>query len=374
MEPACTASFFNSPSSICPSTNDEEHLLTATISADLAALEKLKAAQQRVRDQIRTVVVGQDDVVEQLLVSIFAGGHCILEGVPGLAKTLLVQTLSRSLSLDFGRIQFTPDLMPADITGTEVIFEDRESGKREFKFVQGPIFTNILLADEINRTPPKTQSALLQGMQERHISAGGHQYDLPRPFFVLATQNPIEQEGTYPLPEAQLDRFLMKVIVNYPTRDEEREIYRTTTGIEHGEPERVLSGEEVLELQDLVRKVPISDMLIDYTMSLVRATRRDDPEAADFVKQWVLWGVGPRGGQSLILAAKARAALYGRSEVTAEDLQEMAPSVLRHRIVLSYNAEADGQTPDSVIAKLIDTTPLDNSTSAGDGRVQRVLK
>ncbi|MEZ6145620.1 MAG: AAA family ATPase [Planctomycetaceae bacterium] len=203
-----------------------------------------------------------------------------------------MQTLSRSLSLDFGRIQFTPDLMPADITGTEVIFEDRETGKREFKFVQGPIFTNILLADEINRTPPKTQSALLQGMQERHISAGGHQYDLPRPFFVLATQNPIEQEGTYPLPEAQLDRFLMKVIVNYPTRDEEREIYPPTTGIEHGEPERVLSGEEVLELQDLVRKVPISDMLIDYTMSLVRATRRDDPEAADFVKQWVLWGVG----------------------------------------------------------------------------------
>jgi MoxR-like ATPase len=348
--------------------------LTNNRPPDLAALEKLNAAQQRVREQIRTVVVGQDAVVEQLLVSIFAGGHCILEGVPGLAKTLLVQTLSRSLSLDFGRIQFTPDLMPADITGTEVIFEDRESGSRQFKFIKGPIFTNILLADEINRTPPKTQAALLQGMQEKNISAGGHHHELPRPFFVLATQNPIEQEGTYPLPEAQLDRFLMKVIVNYPSRDEEREIYRSTTGIQHGEPERVLSGEEVLELQSLVRKVPISDMLIDYAMNLVRATRRDDPDAADFVQQWVLWGVGPRGGQSLIMAAKARAALYGRPEVTAEDIQQMAPSVLRHRIVLSYNAEADGQTPDTVIHKLLAAVPVDGSLTAGDERVQRVLK
>ncbi|MEQ9071028.1 MAG: AAA family ATPase, partial [Gimesia chilikensis] len=214
-------------------------------------------------------------VVEQLLVSILAGGHCILEGVPGLAKTLLVSTLAKSLSLDFGRIQFTPDLMPADITGTDVIYEDRQTGTREFRFIEGPIFTNLLLADEINRTPPKTQAALLQGMQEKNISAGTKHYQLPRPFFVLATQNPIEQEGTYPLPEAQLDRFLMKIIVQYPTRDEERQIYKTVTGEEQSEPAATLTGEEVLELQHLVRRVPISDLLVDYTMDLIRATRRD---------------------------------------------------------------------------------------------------
>jgi MoxR-like ATPase len=341
---------------------------------DVAALEKLAAAQKRIREQIATVVVGQDVVVEQLMVSILAGGHCILEGVPGLAKTLLVQTLSRSLSLDFGRIQFTPDLMPADITGTDVIFEDRQSGHREFKFVKGPIFTNILLADEINRTPPKTQAALLQGMQEKVVSTGGQHHALPRPFFVLATQNPIEQEGTYPLPEAQLDRFLMKVIVRYPSRDEERQILKTTTGTVPGDPQQVLSGEEVLELQALVRRVPISDTLIDYVMSLVRATRKDEGEAPDFVKKWVLWGVGPRGGQSLILAAKARAALYGRPEVSAEDIQAMATAVLRHRVVLSYNAEADGQSPDSLIRRLVETTPVYDSKAASDGRVQRVLQ
>jgi MoxR-like ATPase len=341
---------------------------------DVAALEKLNAAQERIRQQIRSVVVGQDAVVEQLLVSIFAGGHCILEGVPGLAKTLLVQTLAKSLSLEFGRIQFTPDLMPADITGTDVIYDDRQTGQREFKFVQGPIFTNILLADEINRTPPKTQAALLQGMQERQVSAGNHHYSLPHPFFVLATQNPIEQEGTYPLPEAQLDRFLMKVIVDYPTRDEERQIYRSKTGVEHGEPQRVLGGDEVIELQGLIRRIPINDLLIDYTMALVRATRKNDPDAPDFVKRWVLWGVGPRGGQSLILAAKARAALYGRPEVSVDDLRAMAAAVLRHRIVLSYNAEAEGETPDSLIARLVKSVPLHDGKGAGDGQVQRVLK
>ncbi|QDT56873.1 ATPase family associated with various cellular activities (AAA) [Caulifigura coniformis] len=341
---------------------------------DVAALETLAVAQKRIREQIATVVVGQDVVVEQLMVSILAGGHCILEGVPGLAKTLLVQTLSRSLSLDFGRIQFTPDLMPADITGTDVIFEDRQSGHREFKFVKGPIFTNILLADEINRTPPKTQAALLQGMQERVVSTGGHHHALPRPFFVLATQNPIEQEGTYPLPEAQLDRFLMKIIVRYPSRDEERQILKTTTGAVPRDPQQVLSAEEVLELQALVRRVPISDTLIDYVMSLVRATRKDEGEAPDFVKKWVLWGVGPRGGQSLILAAKARAALYGRPEVSADDIQAMATAVLRHRVVLSYNAEADGQSPDSLIRRLVETTPVYDSKAVSDGRVQRVLQ
>ncbi|MBX3442207.1 MAG: MoxR family ATPase [Planctomyces sp.] len=340
----------------------------------MAALEKLAAAQKKLREQVSRVVVGQDEVVEQLLVSILAGGHCILEGVPGLAKTLLVQTLARSLTLDFGRIQFTPDLMPADITGTDVIFEDRQSGHREFKFVKGPIFTNILLADEINRTPPKTQAALLQGMQERNISTGGRHYPLPKPFFVLATQNPIEQEGTYPLPEAQLDRFLMKILVSYPTREEERLIYKMTTGAAPDEPEQVLSGDEVLELQSLVRRVPISDTLVDYTMSLVRATRKEDVEAPDFVRKWALWGVGPRGGQSLILAAKARAALHGRPEVSAEDLQAMAPAVLRHRVVLSYNAEADGQTPDTLIGRLVESVPVYGGAAAADGRVQRALK
>ncbi len=341
---------------------------------DMAALEKLKAAQERIREQIRTVVVGQDDVVEQLLVSILAGGHCILEGVPGLAKTLLVSTLAKSLSLDFGRIQFTPDLMPADITGTDVIYEDRQTGTREFRFIEGPIFTNLLLADEINRTPPKTQAALLQGMQEKNISAGTKHYQLPRPFFVLATQNPIEQEGTYPLPEAQLDRFLMKIIVGYPTRDEERQIYKTVTGEEQSEPAATLTGEEVLELQHLVRRVPISDFLVDYTMDLIRATRRDSEDAPEFINRWVLWGAGPRGGQSLILAAKARAALYGRPEVSVEDLQAVAKAVLRHRIVLSYNAESEGQTPDTVIEKLIAETPLHQSTAGKDGQFEHILK
>jgi MoxR-like ATPase len=341
---------------------------------DLAGLERLKAAHTRVKEQIHQVVVGQDAVIEQLLVGLFCGGHCILEGVPGLAKTLLVQTLSRSLSLQFGRIQFTPDLMPADITGTEVIYEDKQTGHREFKFVQGPIFTNLLLADEINRTPPKTQAALLEAMQERQVSSGTKRYPLPRPFFVLATQNPIEQEGTYPLPEAQLDRFLMKILVEYPTPEEERQIYRVMTGADMKEPSPVLSGEEVIELQRLIRRVPISDLLIDYTMHLMRATRRNSDDALDFVKRWVLWGVGPRGGQSLILAAKARAALAGRPEVEAEDLQALAPAVLRHRIVLNYNAEAEGQTADTVVARLLDAVPIHDSRKAAHGPLERVLK
>lgn len=343
-------------------------------SPDLGALDQLKNARDQVREQIHKVVVGQDSVIEQLLVSIFSGGHCILEGVPGLAKTLLVQTLAKSLSLDFGRIQFTPDLMPADITGTEIIFEDKQTGQREFKFVHGPLFTNLLLADEINRTPPKTQAALLEAMQERQVSSGTKRHPLPEPFFVLATQNPIEQEGTYPLPEAQLDRFMMKVLVEYPEPDEERQIYRVMTGTEQGEPSPVLGGEEVIELQKLVRRVPINDLLIDYTMNLLRATRRNCEDALDFVKRWVLWGVGPRGGQSLILAAKARAALDGRPEVSAEDIQAMAPAVLRHRIVLNYNAEAEGQDADSVITKLIQTVPLYGSKETDDGQLERVLK
>ncbi|MFT5523080.1 MAG: MoxR-like ATPase [Pirellulaceae bacterium] len=337
-------------------------------------LSKLRSAHKRVVEQIHKIVIGQDQVIEELLISVLAGGHCILEGVPGLAKTLLVQTIAQSLSLDFGRIQFTPDLMPADITGTDVIYEDRETNAREFKFVAGPIFTNLLLADEINRTPPKTQSALLQGMQERQVSVGGKHYDLPKPFFVLATQNPIEQEGTYPLPEAQLDRFLMKVIVRYPTPDEERQIYRQTTDETSNTVTAVLTGEEVSELQKLVRRIPISDLLIDYTMNLIRATRCKEVEAPQMVKDWVLWGVGPRGGQSLILAAKARAALYGRPQVVVEDIQTLAPAVLRHRIVLNYTAEAAGESPDSVIKRLIDSIPVSTSAKASDERVQRVLQ
>jgi MoxR-like ATPase len=341
---------------------------------DLEALEKLRDAHARVREQIHAVVVGQDAVIDELMSGIFAGGHCILEGVPGLAKTLLVQTLAKSLSLEFGRIQFTPDLMPADITGTEVIYDDRQSGHREFRFVHGPIFTNLLLADEINRTPPKTQAALLEAMQERHVSSGTKRYALPEPFFVLATQNPIEQEGTYPLPEAQLDRFVMKIVVDYPTPEEERRIYRVTTGADQSEPTRVLDGREVLELQHLVRRIPISDLLIDYTMGLVRATRPKGDKAADFVKRWVLWGVGPRGGQWLILAAKARAALDGRPEVGVQDIQAMAPSVLRHRIVLNYSAEAEGQSPDTLIRRLLEATPLQGTSNRVDGQLERVLK
>jgi len=347
---------------------------TTESHTDLADLESLKEAHERILDQIHRVVVGQDETIELLLISIFARGHCILEGVPGLAKTLLVQTLSECLTLEFRRIQFTPDLMPADITGTEIIYEDKETQHREFKFVRGPIFTNLLLADEINRTPPKTQSALLEGMQERQVSTGGQRYPLPDPFFVLATQNPIEQEGTYPLPEAQLDRFLMKVLVRYPTPDEERVIYRMNTGKTVTPPRHVLNGSQILELQELVRRVPISDFLIDYTMRLVHASRKENPSAPDFVKRFVMWGIGPRGGQSLILAAKARAALAGKPEVSLEDLQHVAPPVLRHRLVLNYTAEAEGQTTDSVIARLLETVAMHESGSIEDEKIERVLK
>jgi len=342
--------------------------------SDLEALKHLQTAHAQIREQIHRVVVGQDEIIDQLLIGIFAGGHCILEGVPGLAKTLLVQTLSECLSLSFHRIQFTPDLMPADITGTEIIYEDKESGKREFRFVEGPVFTNLLLADEINRTPPKTQSALLEGMQEKQVSSGGNSHALPRPFFVLATQNPIEQEGTYPLPEAQLDRFLMKLMVCYPTLEEERAIYRATTGELAQKPQKVLTGSQVTTLQTLVRRVPISDFLIDYTSRLVHASRKESPTAPESVKRMVLWGVGPRGGQSLIHAAKARAALNGRPEVALEDIQVLSLPVLRHRLVLNYTAEAEGEDADSVIARLLKEIPPHQSDGAGNSDVERILK
>jgi MoxR-like ATPase len=345
-----------------------------THEADLAGLSKLKEAHQNLREQIAHVVVGQDEVIEQLMISIFARGHCILEGVPGLAKTLMVSTLAQCLELEFTRIQFTPDLMPSDITGTEVLQEDRSTGTRQLRYVRGPVFTNVLLADEINRTPPKTQAALLEAMQERQVSAGGHRHALPEPFFVLATQNPIEQEGTYPLPEAQLDRFLFKVFVGYPSPEEERRIYRVTTGVEHKDLSKVLSGDEIPELQALVRRVPISDHCLDYAMALVRATRTGEPQRPSYIDKWIAWGAGPRAGQALVLAAKARTALEGRTCVTIEDIRAVAPPVLRHRLVTTYAAQAEGQTPDSVITALLRDIPVRPGVDQVDGHVAQVFR
>jgi MoxR-like ATPase len=281
-----------------------------------------------------------------------------LEGVPGLAKTLMVQSLAQSLALEFNRIQFTPDLMPSDITGTEVLYEDRASGARELRFVTGPIFANLILADEINRTPPKTQAALLEAMQERQVTAGGHRHVLPDPFFVLATQNPIEQEGTYPLPEAQLDRFLFKIFITYPKPEEERRIYRLTTGAEEHKITPTLSGARIAALQHLVRRVPVSDHCIDYAMDLVRATRGPDHGGPKYIGEWVAWGAGPRAGQALILASKAKAALMGRPSVSVEDIQSVAAPVLRHRIVINYNAQAAGESSDSIVKKLLADVPI----------------
>ncbi len=341
---------------------------------DLQALDKLRRGRDRIVEQLRCAIVGQDAVIEQLLVAVFCRGHVILEGVPGLAKTLLVRTLAASLSLQFNRVQFTPDLMPSDITGTEVMQEDRATGSRAFQFVPGPLFANLLLADEINRTPPKTQAALLEGMQELQVSAGGKRYPLPEPFFVLATQNPIEQEGTYPLPEAQLDRFLFKVFVRYPSAQEERRIYRLMTSDGAPSPQPVLSGAEILELQHLVRRMPVSDLCLDYAMALVRATRPQEHESPQFIKDWLLWGVGPRGGQALVLAAKARAALDGRPAVELSDLRALAHAALRHRVVLNYNAQAAGQTPDTVIDRLLQSVPVHPTAEAAHARIAPLLK
>lgn len=344
--------------------------------ADLSELARLKEAHQKLRQEIARVVVGQDQVVEQLMMAIFARGHCILEGVPGLAKTLLVSTLAECLSLDFHRIQFTPDLMPTDITGTEVLHEDKSTGERMLRYMPGPIFANIVLADEINRTPPKTQAALLEAMQERQVTTGGTRHPLPDPFFVLATQNPIEQEGTYPLPEAQLDRFLFKVFVGYPSREEERQIYRRTTGGDLYKPAKVLDGREIPLFQNLVRRVPVSDHCIDYAMSLVRATRTLEPEDDQpaYIKKWVAWGAGPRAGQSLIMAAKAHAALEGRTSVTIEDIRLVAKPVMRHRLVTTYSAQAEGQSPDTVIEALLRDVSIRPGVNQLDGQVAQVFK
>jgi MoxR-like ATPase len=321
---------------------------------DVDLLEQLAAARRRVELEIAKQVVGQKEIVEVLLIAVLAGGHALLVGVPGLAKTLLVSSLARSLRLKFSRIQFTPDLMPSDITGTEIIEENVSTGRRTFRFVQGPIFANVVLADEINRTPPKTQAALLQAMQEMEVTAGSETYVLERPFFVLATQNPIEQEGTYPLPEAQLDRFMLEARITYPSRAEEEEVAgRTTTDqIEPVEP--VLSAAEILEFQGLVRRVPVAPSLIRLAVRLCRASRPEAEESPDFIRRWVSWGVGPRGTQHLVLAAKARAALAGRAMPDYDDVQAVALPVLRHRLVTNFEAEADGQTAEDILRQLLD--------------------
>ena len=327
---------------------------------DVESLGKLKESYQNLRRELGKIIVGQDEVVEQLLIAIFAQGHCLLEGVPGLAKTLMVSTLARTLNLEFNRIQFTPDLMPSDITGTEVIQEDKTSGAREFKFLKGPIFANIILADEINRTPPKTQAALLESMQEKQVTIGGHRNALPSPFFVLATQNPIEQEGTYTLPEAQQDRFMFKVFVNYPSYDEEYIIAESTTTEQDLEVSQILNSEDILRLQKLVRRVPVAPHVIHYALRLVRATRVLEDDAPEFVKDAVSWGAGPRGIQYLLLGGKARAVLEGRSYVNTEDVKAVAKPVLRHRVITNFAAESAGITSDSVVEQLLDKLPERN--------------
>ncbi len=322
---------------------------------ELQTLDKLKKAHAAIRSELAKVIVGQDEVIEQLLVAIFSQGHCLLEGVPGLAKTLMVSTLAQSLRLKFSRIQFTPDLMPSDITGTEVIQEDKVTGTREFKFLPGPVFANVVLADEINRTPPKTQAAMLEAMQERHVTVGGVQHPLPVPFFVLATQNPIEQEGTYTLPEAQQDRFMFKVFVGYPKYEEEYLIAETTTAQFDPTVEAVLSAEEISQLQGMVRRVPVAPHVLHYALRLVRATRVREGDVPDFIHEWVSWGAGPRGVQCLLLGGKARAVLDGRFFVTTDDVKAVAHPVLRHRVITNFAAESAGTTPDMVVDRLLET-------------------
>ena len=337
------------------------------------SIEKLKSSYVAIREQMSKVIVGQDQVVDQLLIALFSRGHCLLEGVPGLAKTLMISTLARCLSMSFSRIQFTPDLMPADITGTDVLQENKETGQREFRFIPGPLFHNVVLADEINRTPPKTQAALLEAMQERQVTIGQTRHVLSDPFFVLATQNPIEQEGTYQLPEAQQDRFMFKVFVDYPTFDEEKAIARATTSIQKDDVQAVLTGEEIIELQQIVRQVPVSDHIIDYCLALVRQTRIGEEGAPDFAKEWLSWGAGPRAVQNLLLGGKARALLNGRTHVSTEDIQALALPVLRHRIVTNFSAHSEGITTDHVIERLVKETPSKEGELTSDPRLQKIF-
>ena len=326
---------------------------------ELAAIRGLATAYNRLRGEIGKVIIGQTEVVDQLLIAMFCRSHCLLMGVPGLAKTLLVSTVAKILQLSFRRIQFTPDLMPSDITGTDVLQEDPETGRRLFQFMQGPIFTNVLLADEINRTPPKTQAALLEAMQERHVTVGSNTYRLPVPFFVLATQNPIEQEGTYPLPEAQLDRFMFNIVVKYPNAAEELRILKQTTGGEEPQLSVTLTARQILALQEVVRKVPVAEHVFVYARDLVRATRPNEADAPKYVKEYLNWGAGPRAGQNLILGGKARALLEGRFHVTTEDIKAIAHPVLRHRLVTTFAAQSAGITADRVIDMLLEKIPVE---------------
>ena len=339
------------------STNDRSEV--APTALEEQAIRGLMTAYQRMRHEIGKVVIGQDEVVDQLLIAMFCRGHCLLVGVPGLAKTLLCSTIASILQLAFRRIQFTPDLMPSDITGTDVLQDDPETGRRVFQFIQGPLFTNVLLADEINRTPPKTQAALLEAMQERHVTVGSHTYDLPDPFFTLATQNPIEQEGTYPLPEAQLDRFMFHIVVKYPTAAEELRILKQTTGTDKPVLTSVLTGRQILALQEVVRRVPCAEYVFVYARDLVRATRPGEGEAPPFVKELISWGAGPRAGQYLILGARAHALLQGRFHVTTDDVKAIAKPVLRHRIMTTFAAASQGVTPDVVIDRLLKFVPVE---------------
>ncbi len=328
-----------------------------TSDEDVREAQKFRDSCAQLLEELGHVIVGQEQVIEEVLIAMFARGHCLLEGVPGLAKTLLVRTLAQALNLKFRRIQFTPDLMPSDIIGTDILREDRATGERQFVFVHGPLFANILLADEINRTPPKTQAALLEAMQEHRVTAGGKEFVLSEPFLVLATQNPIEQEGTYPLPEAQLDRFMFHIRVDYPSYDEELEVIRRTTTLRQPEVKQTLSGEDIIKLQDLVYRIPVPDHVYHYALNLVRKTRKGDPDAPQYIRDWVAWGAGPRASQYLILGAKARSILRGRGYASVEDIKAVAGPVLRHRILLNFNAEAEGMTSEDVVRKLLEEVP-----------------
>jgi len=332
---------------------------TQTADADLQAIANLRAARGAIKSELAKIIVGQDAVIDEILISIFTKSHALLVGVPGLAKTLLISSLAQTLHLGFKRIQFTPDLMPTDITGTEMIHQDPATGERKFRFMPGPIFSNIVLADEINRTPPKTQAAMLEAMQERKVTVAGQDYKLPDPFFVLATQNPVEQEGTYPLPEAQLDRFMFMIFVDYPSSAEERLIMKMGTGIAGDKPQPVLSGSDILTLQQTVRRMPVSEHVYAYAERLVRVTRVKLPEALDFCKKWLTWGAGPRASMNLILAAKARAILNGQYHVSCDDIAAVALPILRHRIVPNFAAQSEGVTSDDITRKIIAAIPKD---------------
>jgi MoxR-like ATPase len=330
----------------------ENNVLSSQVSGQI---EGLLDSQKQIREQLRKVIIGQDDVIEQVLIAIYVGGHCLITGLPGLAKTLLVRTIAQTLGLTFRRIQFTPDLMPADITGTEIIEEDKTSGKRHLEFVPGPVFANLILADEINRTPPKTQAALLEAMQEKHVTVGGKTFSLSPPFFVLATQNPIELEGTYPLPEAQLDRFMLNIVIDYLNEKDEIEVVKRTTAQAAEAVHQVVSGEDIVRYQELIRQVPASDEVTRYAVGLVRASRPAKPEAPEFITEWLSYGASVRASQFLVLGGKARALMHGRYNVSFDDVRALAKPVLRHRVLTNFHAESENVKPDSIIERLLDT-------------------